>query len=111
MEQKEIRLNASKRKSLTNDYRRHEEAQHSQEKEDFFDSREKATEVIDSSFATMKSVVERRFKPEHIFGDRSLTFYEKEIAHAQFVVAREETSKAIDKAFKGMKSVVARRFK
>ena len=36
---------------------------------------------------------------------------EKEIAHAQFVVAREETSKAIDKAFKGMKSVVARRFK
>ncbi len=78
MEQKEIRLNASKRKSLTNDYRRHEEAQHSQEKEDFFDSREKATEVIDSSFATMKSVVERRFKPEHIFGDRSLTFYEKE---------------------------------
>ena len=57
MEQKEIRLNASKRKSLTNDYRRHEEAQHSQEKEDFFDSREKATEVIDSSFATMKSVV------------------------------------------------------
>ena len=35
---------------------------------------------------------------------------EKEIAHAQFVVAREETSKAIDKAFKGMKSVVARRF-
>ena len=46
MEQKEIRLNAPKRKSLTNDYRRHEETKHSQEKEDFFDSREKATEAI-----------------------------------------------------------------
>ncbi len=32
MEQKEIRLNAGKRKSLTNDYRRHEETQHSQGK-------------------------------------------------------------------------------
>ena len=62
MEQKEIRLNATKRKSLTNDYRRHCETQHSQEKEDFFDSREKATEAIDSSFATMKNVVERRFE-------------------------------------------------
>ena len=55
MEQKEIRLNATKRKSLTNDYRRHCETQHSHEKEDFFDSREKATEAIDSSFATMNS--------------------------------------------------------
>ena len=62
MEQKEIRLNATKRKSLTNDYRRHCETQHSQEKEDFFDSREKATEAINSSFATMKDVVERRFE-------------------------------------------------
>ena len=62
MEQKEIRLNANKRKSLTNDYRRHCETQHSHEKEDFFDSREKATEAIDSSFATMKNVVERRFE-------------------------------------------------
>ena len=62
MEQKEIRLNATKRKSLTNDYRRHCETQHSHEKEDFFDSREKATEAIDSSFATMKDVVERRFE-------------------------------------------------
>ena len=57
MEQKEIRLNASKRKSLTNDYRRHCETQHSHEKEDFFDSREKATEAIDSSFATIKNAV------------------------------------------------------
>ena len=66
MEQKEIRLNAGKRKSLTNDYRRHEENQPSQEKEDFFDSREKATEAITSAFATMKDVVERRFKLEDV---------------------------------------------
>ena len=66
MEQKEIRLNANKRKSLVNDYRRHCETQHSHEKEDFFDSREKATEAIDSSFATMKDVVERRFKLEDV---------------------------------------------
>ena len=66
MEQKEIRLNANKRKSLTNDYRRHEETQHSQEKEDFFDSREKATDIIDSSFTTMKEVVERRFKLDDV---------------------------------------------
>ena len=66
MEQKEIRLNANKRKSLTNDYRRHEENQPSHEKEDFFDSREKATEAITSAFATMKDVVERRFKLEDV---------------------------------------------
>ena len=66
MEQKEIRLNAPKRKSLTNDYRRHCETQHSHEKEDFFDSREKATEAITSAFATMKDVVERRFKLEDV---------------------------------------------
>ena len=62
MEPKEIRLNANKRKSLVTDYRKHEESKHSQEKEDFFDSREKATEAIKSAFATMKEVVERRFK-------------------------------------------------
>ena len=66
MEQKEIRLNANKRKSLVNDYRRHEETKHSQEKEDFFDSREKATEAIDSAFTTMKDVVERRFKLDDV---------------------------------------------
>ena len=66
MEQKEIRLNAPKRKSLVNDYRRHCEAQHSHEKEDFFDSREKATDIIDSSFATMKEVVEKRFKLDDV---------------------------------------------
>ena len=62
MEPKEIRLNAGKRKSLVTDYRKHCESQHSQEKEDFFDSREKATEAIKSAFATMKEVVERRFE-------------------------------------------------
>ena len=36
---------------------------------------------------------------------------EKEIAHAQFIVAKEKTSKTIDKSFKGIKSVIARRFK
>ena len=41
MEQKEVRLNANKRKSLVTDYRKHCESQHSQEKEDFFDPREK----------------------------------------------------------------------
>jgi len=66
MEQKEIRLNAPKRKSLVNDYRRHCETQHSHEKEDFFDSREKATDIIDSSFATMKEVVEKRFKLDDV---------------------------------------------
>ena len=78
MEQKEIRLNGGKRKSLIIDYRKHWESQPSEEKEDFDQSRERAEETIDSSFATMKAVVERRFKPEHIFGDRSLTFYQKE---------------------------------
>jgi len=78
MEQKEIRLNAGKRKSLVNDIRRHWEEKDCPEKQDFLGAREDATETIDSSFATMKTVVERRFKPEHIFGDRSLTFYQKE---------------------------------
>ena len=62
MEQKEIRLNANKRKSLTNDYRRHEETKDSHEKEEFFQSREVAKEAIDSAFTTMKDVVERRFE-------------------------------------------------
>jgi len=78
MEQKEIRLNGGKRKSLVIDYRKHWESQPLQEKEDFDQSRERAEETIDSSFATMTNVVQRRFKPEHIFGDRSLTFYQKE---------------------------------
>ena len=78
MEQKEIRLNGPKRKSLIIDNRRHWEEKDCPEKQDFLGAREDATDTIDSAFATMKTVVERRFKPEHIFGDRSLTFYQKE---------------------------------
>gem|GEM_PF-3412112 len=78
MEQKEIRLNAPKRKSLIIDNRRHWEERDCPEKQDFFGARENATEAIDSAFETMTKVVQRRFKPEHIFGDRSLTFYQKE---------------------------------
>ena len=55
----------------------HFEQEDTQEKEDFFDSREKATEAITSAFATMKDVVERRFELADIFGDRSLTHYQK----------------------------------
>ena len=78
MEQKEIRLNGPKRKSLVNDIRRHWEEKDCPEKQDFLGAREDATETIDSAFETMTKVVQRRFKPEHIFGDRSLTFYQKE---------------------------------
>ena len=78
MEKKEIRLNAGKRRSLVIDFRRHCESLDTEEKEAFKQSRDDAKSTIDSSFATCKEVVQRRFKPEHIFGDRSLKFYEKE---------------------------------
>ena len=78
MEQKEIRLNGPKRKSLIIDNRRHWEEKDCPEKQDFLGAREDATEAIDSAFETTTNVVQRRFKPEHIFGDRSLTFYQKE---------------------------------
>ena len=78
MEQKEIRLNAGKRKSLIIDNRRHWEEKDCPEKQDFLSARDDATEGIDSAFETTTKVVQRRFKPEHIFGDRSLTFYKNE---------------------------------
>ena len=78
MEKKEIRLNAGKRRSLVIDFRRHCESLNTEEKEAFKQSRDDAKSTIDSSFATCKEVVQRRFKPEHIFGDRSLKFYEQE---------------------------------
>ena len=53
MEQKEIRLNGGKRKSLIIDYRKHWESQPSEEKEDFDQSRERAEETINSSLAFM----------------------------------------------------------
>ena len=77
MKEKEIRLNAEKRKSLNIDFRRHCESLDTEEKEAFKQSRDDAKSTIDSSFATCKEVVQRRFKPEHIFGDRSLKFYEQ----------------------------------
>ena len=78
MEKKEIRLNEGKRKSLVIDFRRHCESLNTEEKEAFKQSRDDAKSTIDSSFTTCKEVVQRRFKPEHIFGDRSLKFYEQE---------------------------------
>ena len=78
MDKKEVRLNAGKRKSLVIDFRKHCESLDTEEKEAFKQSRDDAKSTIDSSFATCKEVVQRRFKPEHIFGDRSLKFYEQE---------------------------------
>ena len=78
MDKKEIRLNAGKRRSLVIDFRRHCESLDTEEKEAFKQSRDDAKSTINSSFATCKEVVQRRFKPEHIFGDRSLKFYEQE---------------------------------
>ena len=66
MEQKEIRLNANKRKSLVKDFRRHIESLDTPEKEAFKQSRETATETIASAFATAKEVVQRRFPLEDV---------------------------------------------
>ena len=77
MDKKEVRLNANKRKSLVIDFRKHCESLDTHEKEAFLQSREEAKSVIKSSFATMKEVVERRFEPSDIFGDRSITHYQK----------------------------------
>ena len=46
MEQKEIRLNASKRKSLKDDFRKHCENQDSNVKEEFLEAREVAKDTI-----------------------------------------------------------------
>jgi len=78
MDKKEVRLNADKRKSCVIDFRKHCESLDTHEKEAFLQSREDAKSINESSFATMKVAVQRRFKPEHIFGDRSLNFYQKE---------------------------------
>ena len=77
MEPKEIRLNAGKRKSLVIDFRKHCESLDTHEKEAFKQSREDCLSQIESSFATCKEVVERRFEPSDIFGDRSITHYQK----------------------------------
>ena len=62
MDKKEVRLNAEKRKSLVIDFRKHCESLDTQEKEAFKQSRDDAKSTIESSFATCKEVVERRFK-------------------------------------------------
>ena len=66
MEQKEIRLNADKRKSLVIDFRKHCESLDTHEKEKFKQSRDDVKSTIDSSFATSKTVVERRFPLEDV---------------------------------------------
>ena len=72
MEQKEIRFNAEKRKSLNIDFRRHCEDQESHEKEEFFQAREYCNEVIPQTFETMKQVVERRFELDDVAQLQSL---------------------------------------
>mgnify|MGYP000571790069 CR=1 FL=1 len=62
MDKKEVRLNAEKRKSLVIDFRKHCESLDTHEKEAFKQSRDDAKSTIESSFATCKEVVERRFK-------------------------------------------------
>jgi len=66
MEQKEIRLNADKRKSLVIDFRKHCESLDTHEKEAFKQARDDAKSTIKSSFATCKEVVERRFPLEDV---------------------------------------------
>ena len=66
MEQKEIRLNAGKRKSLTNDYRRHCESLSTELKDKYNKAREEATSAIASAFETATTVVQRRFPLEDV---------------------------------------------
>ena len=72
MEQKEIRLNADKRKSLIIDFRKHCESLDNSEKESFKQSRDDAKYIMQSSFATCKEVVERRFPLEDVATLQSL---------------------------------------
>ena len=72
MDKKEIRLNAGKRKSLVIDFRKHCESLDTHEKEAFKQSRDDAKSTIESSFATMKEVVERRFPLEDVATLQSL---------------------------------------
>ena len=72
MDKKEVRLNANKRKSLVIDFRKHCESLDTHEKEAFKQSRDDAKSTIDSSFATCKQVVERRFPLEDVATLQSL---------------------------------------
>ena len=66
MDKKEVRLNANKRKSLVIDFRKHCESLDTHEKEAFLQSRDDAKSTIESSFATCKEVVQRRFPLEDV---------------------------------------------
>ena len=66
MEQKEIRLNAGKRKSLKSDYRRHCESLSTELKDKYNKEREEATSAIASAFETATTVVQRRFPLEDV---------------------------------------------
>ena len=72
MDKKEVRLNAEKRKSLVIDFRKHCESLDTHEKEAFKQSRDDAKSTIESSFATCKEVVERRFPLEDVATLQSL---------------------------------------
>ena len=72
MDKKEVRLNAGKRKSLVIDFRKHCESLDTHEKEAFKQSRDDAKSTIESSFATCKEVVERRFPLEDVATLQSL---------------------------------------
>ncbi len=72
MEQKEIRLNASKRKSLKDDFRKHCENQDSEHKEEFLQAREVAKDTIESTFEVATNVVQRRFPLEDVATLRDL---------------------------------------
>ena len=66
MDKKEVRLNADKRKSCIIDFRKYCESLDTHEKEKFKQSRDDAKSSNDSSFATCKEVVQRRFPLEDV---------------------------------------------
>ena len=72
MEKKEVRLNADKRKSCIIDFRKYCESLDTHEKEKFKQSRDDAKSINDSSFATCKEVVQRRFPLEDVATLQSL---------------------------------------
>ena len=72
MDKKEVRLNADKRKSCIIDFRKYCESLDTHEKEKFKQSRDDAKSINDSSFATCKEVVQRRFPLEDVATLQSL---------------------------------------
>ena len=72
MDKKEVRLNADKRKSCIIDFRKYCESLDTHEKEKFNQSRDDVKSINDSSFATCKEVVQRRFPLEDVATLQSL---------------------------------------